>query len=312
MAMAPQQNPALPEQEPQPSLGEVLGRAQTRQTHQQSEGFMANVQGLLEAFERPDVQAGLLQAGARLLQPLPVGQTLAGQIGVAISEGAEAADRVRAYAREDQARAHKQAQEERRTAVQERQADVAESAEERLRSQGERRLDLTEEELKQTRSLKERQLELQAELGRAKNDIDRGRIIASLSENQARIESQERRIRAQVDAQLKNAEENRKARVAVAASNALLFYPEGTPLSTVIKDMNAGISTADANRSALQGAFPEDVRDIPDETFANAAADPRRMAVLLGIYTDPAEQNYIRQKLYEARQKTQVPETQEK
>jgi hypothetical protein len=160
--------------------------------------------------------------------------------------------------------------------------------------------------------LKEQQLQLQAELGRAKNDIERGRIIAALSENQANIDSQERRVRAQVDAQLKVAEEGRKARVATAASNSLLFYPEGTPLSTVIRDMNAGIATADANRAALTNAFPKDVREIPDETFANAAADPRKMAVLLGIYTDPAEQNYIRQKLYEARQATKSTKPQEK
>lgn len=51
-------------------------------------------QSWLEYFNRPEVQAGLLQFGAQALQPVPIGQTAAGHFGQALTSGMQAAGRI--------------------------------------------------------------------------------------------------------------------------------------------------------------------------------------------------------------------------
>lgn len=51
-------------------------------------------QSWLEYFNRPEVQAGLLQFGAQALQPVPIGQTTAGHFGQALTSGMQAAGRI--------------------------------------------------------------------------------------------------------------------------------------------------------------------------------------------------------------------------
>lgn len=77
----------------------------------------------MDYFNHPATQAALLQAGTMLMQPIGIGQTVAGHIGQALQGGAMAAGRVATNEQEMQKQAAEQARLEQQGKYYEQQAD---------------------------------------------------------------------------------------------------------------------------------------------------------------------------------------------
>lgn len=298
---------ATPASGPGPAMPTVTAPSAAGPAPEAGGGFMENVQGLIAMFERPDIQAGLLQAGIRLMQPIPPGQTLLGHTGVAIGEGAEAITRTRALTAEEQRKNQEADLAERRTVVQERQATTGERAEERLAKTSEARIELSKEELAQTRELAERRMALRREIADEADDARRAQLIQQMTIAQNEIESRERIVREQVKSRLEIADENRAARIATAAINIAPFT--NAPIGQLIDNARDAMAAMTGGGQALREAFPDNPADIPDADWDAIVKDPRKMFLLDQLYGDnEATANLLMQKLREARVRAQGSE----
>lgn len=155
-------------------------------------------------FRRPEVISGLTQFAAQALQPFGPGQTQAGQIGLAVAQGAEAASRASESQRAQATEQQKLALEERRVVATESEAATAQQkaeteaeAQAATTARGEREITLRENQADVDREFRERRLEFdkntqsslakfreaealfqqqQVQLSAARNEIERQKL----------------------------------------------------------------------------------------------------------------------------------------
>lgn len=287
--------------EPQPTVGDIIQGAGQATTPTQSSGpgFMDRVEGFLQAFEKPEVQTFLLQAGLRLMQPIPHGQTALGHLGTAIGEGATAITATRKAAADESARQRQLSVQERQATVQERRATTDEQAEARQARQGDRRLDLTDEEIKTTRDLRLREMDLRRELAQETNDIRRAEIIKDLNVSQKQVEAAQLRLDRQLEARAAITDANLRAKIAGEIMALIPFMSENVTVENIITNTQKVLRGLETNQQSIQMFFPKTVQEIPEDKWATLLADPRQVLSLLQIYRDEASKAFILKKLAE-------------